>query len=254
MHKGIIAVMALVLFAVSVNAQAGIGGVRWELTEMNGRTVKNPRAFIEFDETGSRLSGNAGCNRMFGKYELSGQRFKARQIGTTRMACTGNGASRSEAEFLDTLGKADRLRRNGANLTLSSSGGRVLKFRRAKQIDREPPTMDLTAKKWMLRSINGKAVDLTKNAPFLNFDADRGSAGGNSGCNSFGGDYETLGSSIRFGDMIQTMMACEFEGRMDVERGFMDGLRNVNRFETQGNRLTLFRGNHMILVLEGVSK
>lgn len=252
MKKALIAVIGTAFLAVSGYAQSAVGGVRWELTELNGKHVVNSRAFIEFDESAGRLSGNAGCNRIFGSYKLQGTRFKAGNVGTTRMACPGNGIARQEAAFLEALKNADRLRKNGATLTLRDAGDRVLKFQRAKRNGAE--NGDLTSKKWMLRSINGKAVDLKKNAPFLNFDAEKGSAGGNSGCNAFGGDYSVTGSSIKFGDMIQTMMACEHEGRMEIERGFMNGLRNANRFDLRGNRLTLYRGNREMLVFEGVSK
>lgn len=252
MKRVFIVVIGTLLLAVSGYAQTAVGGIRWELTELNGKRVANSRAFIEFDEASSRFSGNAGCNRMFGRYELNGTRFKAGNVGVTKMACSGKGVARQEAAFLEALRNADRLRRNGATLTLRDAGDRVLKFQRVRKNGSE--AADLTSKKWMLRSVNGKTVDLRKNAPFLNFDPDKGSAGGNSGCNAFGGEYSVTGSSIRFGDMIQTMMACEFEGRMQVERGFMDGLRNANRFEIRGNRLTLYRGNRELLAFEGVSK
>ena len=245
--------MVTALFAVSGFGQSAIGGIRWELTDLNGKHLTGSRAYIEFDESAKRLTGNAGCNRMFGSYEREGTRFKAGNIGTTKMACVGNGAAGQEATFLEALKNADRIRRSGATLTLRDGGGQALKFQRAKRPD-PGQAADLTTKKWMLRSLNGRTVDLTKNAPFLNFDADKGSAGGNSGCNFFGGDYEVLGSSIRFVDMMRTMMACEFEGRMGVERDYMDGLQTADRFEIHGNRLILFRGDLEILAFEGVSK
>lgn len=253
MKKALIAIIGTALLAVSSYAQSSVGGVRWELTELNGKRVSDSRAFIEFDESARRFSGNAGCNRMFGNYEREGTRFKAGNVGTTKMACVGSGAARQEAAFLEALKNADRIRRNGATLTLRDAGERTLKFQRAKRSD-PGQVADLATKKWLLSRVNGNPVNLTKNAPFLNFDADKGSAGGNSGCNAFGGDFEVSGITIRFGDMIQTMMACEREGRMEVERGFMNGLRNANRFEIRGNRLILFRGNQEMLVFEGVSK
>lgn len=235
-------------------AQSGLGGVRWELTELNGRQVPGSRVLIEFDDAARRFSGNAGCNRIFGNYDLTRQRFKAKEIGSTKMACADAGTMRREARFLEALRTADRLRRNGATLSLIAGGKRVAKFRQAKRFEREPVTMDLTAKRWMLRSLNGETIELTKNAPFLNFDGNKGSAGGNSGCNVFGGSYEALGSSIKFGDMMQTMMACEFERRMEVERRFLNGLRNADRFGITGNRLTLFRGSRELMVFHGISK
>ena len=253
MKKALLAIVVMALMAASAYTQVSIGGVRWELTELNGKRVSNSRAFIEFEEAERRFTGNAGCNRMFGSYEREGTHFKAGNIGTTRMACTGNGVARQEAAFLEALKKANRIRRNGATLSVSNAGGIVLKFQRAKTPN-SGQAASLTTKKWMLSGINGNAVNLTKNAPFLNFDANKGTAGGHSGCNSFGGDYEVTGSSIKFGDMIQTMMACGFEGRMEVERGFLEGLRNADRYEIRGDRLIFYQGDREILVFEGVSK
>jgi heat shock protein HslJ len=254
MGKALMTIIGMAIFAVSGFAQSGIGGVRWELTELNGRKLASSRAFIEFKVAASRFSGNAGCNRVFGGYELVGQRFKAKQIGTTRMACTGSGAARAETEFLDALKNAERMTRNGNTLTIRAAGERSLRFQRARQPERAPMAGNLTAKKWMLRSINGESVDLGRDAPFLNFDSSKSSAGGNSGCNAFGGEYEVLGSTIKFGNIIQTMMACEFEDRMEVERGFMDALQSADRFRIEGNKLELMRGAKLVLEFEGVAK
>ena len=254
MRKALISVIAMAVLAASGYAQSGIGGVRWDLTEMNGKRMANSRAFIEFDESASRLSGNAGCNRMFGGYELAGQRFRARQIGTTKMACLGRGVARAEAEFLNALRKADRLRRNGNTLTIRAAGEGVLRFQRARRSDREPVTMDLTARKWMLRSIDGRPVNLARDAPFLNFDDAKGSAGGNSGCNVFGGEYEAVGSSIKFSNIMSTMRACEYENRMTVERRFLDALQAADRFRIEGNNLVILKGANMLLEFEGTAK
>ena len=106
MGKAIISIIGIAIFAIVGQAQTAISGARWELTELNGRKVTNSRAYMEFDVSASRFSGNAGCNMMFGGYELAGQRFKAKQVGTTRMACTGNGIARAENEFLEALKNA----------------------------------------------------------------------------------------------------------------------------------------------------
>ena len=254
MGRGFITIIGIAIFALSGHAQSGIGGVRWELTEMNGKGVNNPRAFIEFDESTSRFTGNASCNRIFGGYELAGQRFKAKQVGTTKMACTGNGAAKAETQFLKALKNADRLSRTGNALTIGAAGERVLRFRRARRPEGVPVTRAPTARKWMLRSIGGVPVSLKRDSPFLNFDSARQSAGGNTGCNSFGGEYEAIGESIKFSNMIMTMRACEFEDRMSVQRNFMDSLQAADRFRIAGNKLEILTGVKVVLEFEGVAK
>ena len=253
MRKALLAIVGVAIFAASGQAQSKIGGIRWELAELNGRKMTNSRAFIEFDESARRFSGNAGCNRVFGGYELEGQRFRARQVGTTKMACLDRGVSRVESGFLEALRNADRLRRDGPTLTVRAAGQRVLRFQRVGRFDREPATADLTAKKWILRSIEGKPVPPRIGA-FLNFDADKGSAGGNSGCNVFGGEYEALGASIKFTDIVSTMRACEADNRGTIERGFQGALHVGDRFRVDGNRLAIMKGAKVLLEFEGVAK
>ena len=224
------------------------------MTEMNGRSIRSSRAYMEFEESASRFSGNAGCNRLFGQYELTGQRFKAKQIGTTKMACLERRVARAETEFLEALKNADRLRRNGDTLTMRGAGERVLRFRRAGRSEREPVTASLTARKWLLRSIDGRPMILRRDAPFLNFDGAKRSAGGNSGCNAFGGEYEALGSSIKFSNIISTMRACEFEDRMTIERGFLDALQAADSFRIEGDKLAILKGGSVLLEFEGVAK
>jgi heat shock protein HslJ len=256
MNKGRISLVFMFLLAVgfgSVYAGAqSIGGVKWELKELNGRQLRDSRAFIEFDVSSRRLSGDAGCNRFFGNYTLSRGAFNAAGVGATRRACSDAETMRTENAFLRMLERATSLTRNGNNLTLFRGGTRLARFRA--DAAGENADAELGSKKWMLTRIGTAPVNLRRNPPFLNFDIRKKSAGGNSGCNSFGGDYTLSGSTLRFGQMIQTMMACEAERRMTIEREFMDGLRNANRFELGGNVLRMFRGSRLLLEFEGTVK
>jgi heat shock protein HslJ len=249
--KLFLAIIGMVLMAVSASAQTGLGNVRWELIELNSKRVTNSKAYIEFNESEKRITGNAGCNRMFGSYELNDDVFKVSGVGSTRMACLQTDAMATEAAFLKALESATNLKKSGRNLTLYSGKARVMRFRTGTPA--QSATGDLTSKKWMLRAIGGKAVTLNKDAPFLNFDAAKKGAGGNSGCNVFGGNYEATGSTIKFSDIISTMRACEFEERMTIERGFLDGLQNADKFEIKGGKLFLYKGSDLLLEFEDVA-
>lgn len=257
MRKGtiifVVAIFAIAMLASSVFAQANLGGERWQLTELNGKRMSNSRIYVEFDEGQMRVSGHAGCNRFFGGYELEGQSFTVAGVGSTKMACMRPGSMETEREFLKALGSATRLRKNGTNLNLFAAKTRTMRFR-AMPKEPEVGVGDLTAMKWMLKSIGNTPVALSKDAPFLNFDAEKKSAGGNTGCNVFGGNYATEGSTIRFSQMISTMRACEFEDRMTIERGFLDGLQNADRYEIAGTKLKIFKGSELLLEFEGTAK
>lgn len=259
MNKGRLLSIVLSAFLVifgfaSTKAQTGIENVRWELNELNGRRVANSRIYLEFDESMGRISGSGGCNRFFGTYELKKTRFKAFGLGTTKMACMRPGTMETEADFLDALKKANRIKKNIATLSIYSGKKNVLVFRKSRSIEREPVTMDLSSRKWILKGIGGIKVDIGNDAPFLNFDATKGTSGGDTGCNVFGGNYEALGSKIKFSQIISTMRACEFENRKTIERQFLDGLQKTDRFEVRERRLLLYAGEILLLEFMGIAK
>lgn len=259
MNKGRLLSMVLsallVIFGfASTKAQTGIENVRWELNELNGRKAANSRIYLEFDGSTGRISGSGGCNRFFGSYELKKTRFKAFGVGTTKMACMRPGTMETEVDFLNALKKADRIKQERATLSLFSGKKRVLVFRKSRSIEREPVTVDLSSRKWILKNIGGIDVDLGENAAFLNFDPAKGTSGGNTGCNVFGGNYEALGSKIKFSQMVSTMRACEFENRMTIERQFLDGLQKADRYEVREGRLLLYAGKKVLLEFMGIAK
>jgi heat shock protein HslJ len=111
--------------------------------------------------------------------------------------------------------------------------------------------------RWELVSIRGEAVELAKegDTPFLSFDKEKGSAGGNTGCNVFGGSYEEEAEGkIRIFDTVSTMRACIEDNRMEVEREFMDALQSANRYEIDGTALKIFDGETLLLEFSGKEK
>ena len=118
------------------------------------------------------------------------------------------------------------------------------------------PVNSLESHKWELTTIGNDQIKTGDGeTPFLSFDKEKGSAGGNTGCNVFGGSYEvTSESSIRIYDTISTMRACIEDDRMAVERKFMDALLEVDRFVVDGEALRLYKGEEMRLEFRGVAK
>src|SRR3954471_22162215 len=66
-------------------------GTHWRLTQVGNEIVDNPPgeqdAHFVLQSTNLLVSGNAGCNRMFGHYALNGDEIKFDQLGGTRMYC-----------------------------------------------------------------------------------------------------------------------------------------------------------------------
>src|SRR6478736_5822102 len=83
-------------------------GRPWKLVELNGSRIESSRAYLEFDRDRKRMTGNAGCNRIFGGVEIRGRQIVFSNIGTTRMACADGEAQAVETALLSALKRVDR--------------------------------------------------------------------------------------------------------------------------------------------------
>lgn len=89
---------------------SGWGYQRWVLTEMKGVPVQLSGgardAYVEFFPTDKRFTGNGGCNRISGNYELEKRAdIEFKDVVSTKMACPDISF---ENTFLTTLGTVDR--------------------------------------------------------------------------------------------------------------------------------------------------
>lgn len=164
-----------------------------------------------------------------------------------------SGTMETENALFKAIGDATKMTLMRGDLRIYDASGIVVARFRADQ-KFTPEVLDLTSRKWMLKTIGETDVELEKNAPFINFDAQKRSAGGTGGCNSFGGSYESDDRTIKFGNMISTMMACEAEDRMTIEHGLLDGLGKANRYEIKGEVLYLYRDKVELLSFVGSVK
>ncbi|HEX6125181.1 MAG TPA: META domain-containing protein [Pyrinomonadaceae bacterium] len=234
-----------------------IGTRQWKLVQLEGSSVASTsRAYLELEAQQTRFTGHTGCNRMFGTVAIHGRRLDFSNIGTTRMACTEPRVRRVETAFLRALENADRYRARGNTLELYDRNRMVARLvASAKQDpDNGGQVSRLGDRKWMLEAIKGVPVSRAGRTAFLNFDEMKRSVGGDSSCNVFGGAYTAAGSTLRITDVISTMRACEEDNRMIIEREFLDGLRQANRYEIARGKLMLYRNQRLLLTLVGQRK
>lgn len=258
-----ISFLALILFAATaVLAQRdGLAETRWNLIEVNGRRVVGSIAFIELNSNLTRFTGSTGCNNMFGRVSVRASRIKFSGIGRTRRYCKMIAGSVPEAEFIRTLDKAARYEQSGRQLRLTDRRGRtLLRFRADEHAtpepdpDGDPGRVDLEDRRWMLETIGTRMTPVAVQGVFINFGERQNSAGGNTGCNVFGGSYTKSGTSLAIRDIISTMRACEEDNKMQVERDFLDGLRRTNRYEIRQGMLYLYRNQELLLTFRGERK
>ena len=227
-----------------------IGGRQWKLVELNGSRIGTSNAHFEFDRDQKRMTGNSGCNRMFGGVEIRGRQIVFSNIGTTRMACADRRMQDIETALLAELKNVDGFQQSGNTLELLDHRRVAVKFVAAPP---EGPTR-LEDKKWVLESIGTASVSKIGRTAFLAFDKSKASAGGNSSCNVFGGSYSATGTTLKITDVISTMRACVEDERMDIERQFLDALRETNRFKIRNDKLMLYRDDRLLLTMTGEAK
>lgn len=82
---------------------------------------------------------------------------------------------------------------------------------------------------WQLTSgtVNGEEVPIIDTHP-ITIAFEDGRVSGTASCNSYGGEYDLSGSSISFGDLAMTEMACMPPETMDAEQIYTQGLLLVD--------------------------
>ena len=98
-------------------------GTKWRLVELQGQAVVNnveskEQYYIQLSQDG-KVSAFAGCNRMFGGYEMKdGLRISFTGMASTRMACPDMKTEQILSEVLNTV---DNYSLNGTRMTLNKA-------------------------------------------------------------------------------------------------------------------------------------
>ncbi|MBL8165028.1 MAG: META domain-containing protein [Anaerolineae bacterium] len=100
---------------------------------------------------------------------------------------------------------------------------------------------DLTGVQWRLVSIDGVPAQIATTIT-LSLDAN-GQAGGNSGCNFYGGSYTLTDGAFSLSDIASTMMACLDNAIMDQETAYLAALQTATQIEHNGDTLTITYDN-----------
>ena len=229
-----------------------LADTEWKLAEAKGKRYTRTTAAISFDNDVSSFGGSPGCNSMSGSVDIRGTNIDFGPIRTTKRMCKLMAGSVPENVVLEGLRSAKKFQVNGSTLSLLDRRGKTL-MRFTRQSGHSTDRLD--DRKWVLEQIKGQQTFVPLPYAFLNFDAKKDSAGGDTSCNVFGGNYSTSGSKITFSNIISTMRACvEDEAKMATERDMLEGLRLANKYELRDGRLFLYRGRELLLTFRGEKK
>lgn len=109
---------------------------------------------------------------------------------------------------------------------------------------------ELVGTNWRLVRLNEVPIPLQEIPPFVRFDLDEAKrkVTGFSGCNRFFGSYELEGSSLRFGHVGATRMACP--DSIIEEQRFLTALTQTTSYQIRGNTLELLQDGKVVATFE----
>jgi heat shock protein HslJ len=184
---------------------------------------------------GEEASGQSGCNRYFGSFQTDGSAISFGALGGTQMACE-EPLMDLEGGYLTALGAVNAYELDGEELVLTGDDVRL-----AYDAEPAPEPLPLVGTVWGLEAVG--SGDDAVSSPVAGTEvtvefADDGSVSGSAGCNAFNASYETEGTTINFGPVASTRMACE-QDVMDQEAAVFGAFESAATFEIVGDVLTL---------------
>lgn len=240
--------------AVSRSSQSqtslDLGGRKWKITEIEGAKVEIDEAIVEFDAGRKRYAAKI-CNGMSGGYESNGSSLKLESPIGTMMACA-EPLSSTEAAFQGAVAKITRGEQSGDELTLLAGDAVIMKLNAGS--GRAKIGGALEREKWAVVEIGGRKVAASDRPAFLQFDRERMTYSGFSGCNRLMGKYEVNGrAAIKLSGSAMTRMACLDDEGQKLEASMTGALTKINRHTIRNGVLRLYAGTKPLLVLKPVA-
>lgn len=213
----------------------GIEGRTFLATASDGPALVAGSA-VRLSFQGGQIGASGGCNSMSGPYAIDGDLLVVRQLATTEMACEQllMDQDRWLADLLDgaTIALA------GDTLALTNDGVKLT------LLDREvaDPDRPLIGTRWLLDSLvsSGAVSSLPAGVVAALTFAD-GRVDVEAGCNRGGGAVTIADTTLTFGPIGLTKMACA-GGAMEVERAVTAVLSGQVRYAIEAGTLTLEAG------------
>ena len=226
------------------SAQAGgteLVGTQWmlDVSALGVSGAGSVSSWIAFAR--DSVSGNDGCNAFSGSYESDGSTLTFGPLAGTRKACGGR-AGEVSREVTAALARVRAYEIKADTLRMKDSGGEtVLSYAGSTPGVEGSWTVISVLHDDAIRSVVAD-TDLT-----ADFSAD-GTISGNTGCNSFRGDYVLEGEKLRVGPLTATKKACPTPEASEQEAGYLAALESAVRIEQAGPELTLLNAQGQMAV------
>ncbi len=107
----------------------------------------------------------------------------------------------------------------------------------------------LEGRVWRLTSfVKGSTTDVVPETVKTTLKLEQGKAGGNGGCNVFGGAYKTEQANLSVSDLVSTKIACQEASKW--ENRFFESLRQSRSYTVKGSTLKIDCGDLGTLVFQ----
>lgn len=110
---------------IKTTTTATLLGTHWRLTRLGEQIIENPvganAVHIAMQAQNVNVTGNSGCNRMFGRYALENDMLKFDGLGGTKMYCEAR--MDLEQRFTNALMSVMRWKITGTRLELLDERG-----------------------------------------------------------------------------------------------------------------------------------
>lgn len=226
----------------------------WNIVEVNGSKVSSAESktlpFIVFDTQKGRVSGNSGCNRMMGSFDVNAKpgSLELGAMAGTRMMCPD---MTTESNILNALAQVKGYKKAGKDkMYLCNASNRPVVVLERKETDVQ---LSVLNGEWTVKEVNGKALPSgMEKQPFIAFDVKEKTIYGNAGCNLINGGFEideNNAKAISFSRVASTMMACP---DMETESKILKAMNEVRTFGVLADGSIGLHdvNNALVLVLE----
>jgi heat shock protein HslJ len=104
---------------------AGLTGVEWKLSELNGKApLAGSHVTLKLEN--GKAGGSAGCNSYGGSYTLHGATIAFQEVFSTMMACADSAMMDQETAYLQALNQAASLQVSGGRLEIKNQAGETV--------------------------------------------------------------------------------------------------------------------------------
>ena len=216
---------------------AGLGGMTWTLVSYGNPDSPQaalPEAPVTLVFSAEGIGGSAGCNTYGGGFQYDAGTISFGNVVSTKVACEGAGVMEQESAYLNALSSANSFQISDGRLQIVYDSG-VLTF-----TSDAGSASDLVGVTWNLVSMGSpdSPQPVLQGTPITLIFTNEG-VGGSAGCNTYGGGFQTDGSSITFSNVVSTLMACGDTGVMEQETAYLNALNSASSYQVTDGQLQI---------------